>query len=757
MVKAAAKRRAAQTATAKERPQVELVKPAEKLFEKQEDDEDLLGSIASEDDDSEDSSDEYQLSEEDEEGENNEDEGGSEEVEEEESGDEEESSEGSDSDAGPSEERPDKEIEKNDEYESGDTSDEEDLRNTVGKIPMHWYDEYPLLGYDWDGKPIMKPERRDELDSFLKRMEDPNFWRTIRDPSTGQDVVLSGKDLNLVRRLQESRIPNPEHEEYKPWIEWFSSKVLTTALRPIPESKKSFLPSRSEREKVSKMVHALRMGWREPRAVLEERRAKEKEEGPKFYEMWGAEGEEEKKKRGIIDHIPAPKRTLPGHAESYNPPAEYLFTERELEQWNRQSETPWKRKVHFIPQKFPSLRAVPAYPRYVKERFLRCLDLYMAPRARKNKLTIEAEDLLPELPDPKDLQPFPTAQSLVYTGHTDMVRTICPDPSGQFLVSGSDDCSARVWEVSTGRCLKIIAAGAEVTSVSWNPSSHLSLLAIAAGKRLLLCSSMVGDAEKLASTDELLSVPPDTDPTVIVPERVQTAVKWEQAEGADWDAGQRVVVTHFKELKQVVWHGRGDYMAVVVSEGQNRSVIVHQVSKRRSQIPFNKARGLVQCVQFHPVRPLLFVATQRTIRIYDLVKQQLIKKLLSNSAWISSMSVHPGGDNLLVGCYDCKSIWFDLDLSVKPYLNLRLHSAAVRNVAFHPRYPLFATASDDCSLIVCHARVFNDLLQNAAVTPVKKLQYHTRKDDYGVFCAAFHPTQPWLFSGGADNTIRLYT
>jgi ribosome biogenesis protein ERB1 len=120
----------------------------------------------------------------------------------------------------------------------------------------------------------------------------------------------------------------------------------------------------------------------------------------------------------------------------------------------------------------------------------------------------------------------------------------------------------------------------------------------------------------------------------------------------------------------------------------------------------------------------LLFQTQRTIRIYDLVKQQLVKKLMSNSAWISSMAVHPGklsshilplafanlaltgGDNLLVGCYDCKTHWFDLDLSTKPYLNLRLHSAAVRHVAFHPRYPLCVTASDDRSLIVCHARVY---------------------------------------------------
>jgi len=29
-------------------------------------------------------------------------------------------------------------------------------------------------------------------------------------------------------------------------------------------------------------------------------------------------------------HIPAPKLALPGHAESYNPPPEYLFTKEEV-------------------------------------------------------------------------------------------------------------------------------------------------------------------------------------------------------------------------------------------------------------------------------------------------------------------------------------------------------------------------------------------------------------------------------------------
>lgn len=41
---------------------------------------------------------------------------------------------------------------------------------------MHWYDEYQHIGYDWDGNKITKPERGDQLDNFMERMENPDFW-----------------------------------------------------------------------------------------------------------------------------------------------------------------------------------------------------------------------------------------------------------------------------------------------------------------------------------------------------------------------------------------------------------------------------------------------------------------------------------------------------------------------------------------------------------------------------------------------------
>lgn len=100
------------------------------------------------------------------------------------------------------------------EYADHDTSDEEDIRNTVGNIPMKWYDEYRHLGYDWDGNQILKPATGDQLDNFLQRLDDPDFWRTVKDVQTGQDVVLSDKDVALIRRIHAQKIPDETFDEY---------------------------------------------------------------------------------------------------------------------------------------------------------------------------------------------------------------------------------------------------------------------------------------------------------------------------------------------------------------------------------------------------------------------------------------------------------------------------------------------------------------------------------------------------------------
>ena len=80
-----------------------------------------------------------------------------------------------------------------------------------------------------------------------------------------------------------------------------------------------------------------------------------------------------------------------------------------------------------------------------------------------------------------------------------------------------------------------------------------------------------------------------------------------------------------------------------------QAVLVHQLSRRASQNPFRKNRGRVVQVAFHPAKPFFFVAGRAGgVRVYNLAKQELAKKLAAGSA-LSCLAVHPSGDHVLVG------------------------------------------------------------------------------------------------------------
>ncbi|MEQ2208704.1 hypothetical protein XENOCAPTIV_012179, partial [Xenoophorus captivus] len=369
-----------------------------------------------------------------------------------------------------------------------------DIRNTVGNIPMEWYKDFPHVGYNLDGKKIYKPIRnKDELDDFLEKMENPDYWKTVHDKKTSSDIVLSDEQIELVNRLQRGQFGDVNFNEYEPTVEFFSKDVLIHPVTNRPADKRSFIPSLIEKEKVSKLVHAIKMGWIKPRRVEDDSRGR-------FYDLWASESSSILAKHKM--HLPAPKIPLPGHEESYNPPPEYMFTDEERALWEQQD--PSDRRLPFVPKKYPSLRQVPAFSRFIHERFERCLDLYL-------------------------------------------------------------------------------------------------------DSAVLILSPALADKQVLLS--ELTEKYPSP-----------------------------------QAVHQVTWHSKGDYLASVMPDHSSHlQVFIHQLSRRRSQNPFRRNKGLVQAVSFHPIRPYFFVATQRSVRIYNLVKQEMTKKLQANSKWISSIAVHSGG------------------------------------------------------------------------------------------------------------------
>lgn len=88
------------------------------------------------------------------------------------------------------------------------------LRFKIGDIPLTFYDSYPHIGYDINGKRILRPATGDALDSLLASIELPEGWTGLTDPETGKPLNLSRDELELLRRVQMKEIPEEGYDMY---------------------------------------------------------------------------------------------------------------------------------------------------------------------------------------------------------------------------------------------------------------------------------------------------------------------------------------------------------------------------------------------------------------------------------------------------------------------------------------------------------------------------------------------------------------
>ncbi|KAI1428165.1 BOP1NT domain-containing protein [Xylaria sp. FL1777] len=644
-------------------------------------------------------------------------------------------------------------------YDSDDT-DAQGPTNTIGNIPLSFYDSYPHIGYDINGKKILRPATGEALDSLLDSIELPEGWTGLTDPETGKPLNLSREELELLRRVQMKEVPEEGYDMYPDTVEWYTSHVEQFPLSAAPEPKRRFVPSKHEAKRVMKLVKAIREGRILPYKPPEEREKEQDEEDEVHYDLWA----NETPRPPNIMHIPAPKLAPPGYDLSYNPPPEYLPTNAERKAWEETD--PEEREKTYLPQKYDSLRRTPGYDQFVKERFERCLDLYLAPRVRKNRLNIDPTSLLPKLPRPEELRPFPTVASIEFAGHEGRVRSVAIDSSGQWLASGGDDGTVRVWGLSDGRqqWQAKLSSDDPVDVVRWRPGQDGLILSAAVGEDIYLMIPSTMNPELEQASRAILDAgfgyaSNAKQQTTATGARKDPPAKWARPGARLEDEGVLLKATVRSPIKTINWHRRGDFFCTVSPTGQRSAVAIHTLSKHLTQIPFRRLPGgAPQTASFHPSRPLFFVATQRTIRCYDLQRQELVKIIQPGCRWISSIDIHPGGDHLIAGSYDRRLLWHDLEMSVRPYKTLRFHEQAIRSVKFHPgSYPLFADCSDDGTLQIFHSKVVNDLMEGPTITPVKMLSGHRVVNRLGVTDVAWHPFHPWIISAGADSMCRLWT
>ncbi|MCQ2817220.1 MAG: hypothetical protein MJ252_08150 [archaeon] len=616
----------------------------------------------------------------------------------------------------------------NDSY--SDSSDEEVLVRT-GDVPIDWYDSYEHIGYDINSKKVQKNKSEDEIESFLTKAKDKNWWRNIYDPKNNKTVFLSDKDLNIINRIRNNLYASKSVSKE----EYFEDDVpknifpLSNHLR----SKKSFGLSKNERKIINRLIYLYQ------NALMQIDKPEKKEDD--FYDMWEFEDDENALKlyRPNLNYE-APKRDLPLTEESYNPP---------------NSETGGV------------LRRIPRYEKLIDEELERCCDLFLSSRAIRKKLDLKESDILPELPKPEELRPFPTKETIIYKGHESSIKAMACHEEFDVLISADNANFVHFWDILTAKIFCRISLKERVYSIRINHFLNLVVICCVSHIFFLLPKYLCK-----RKREEVLS---------LVKNNFYPLIKEKNKEEEQKDKNENIIINdafiwkipkkdspkeksgilfyqkwNQGKLKDIVLHSKGDYFATLSKNSQGiTQVFIHSLTKMSHQVPISHIKGNVNAISFHPNKPYFIVATNSNIFLYNLHKQELVRKFVSNLGTISRIAIHNGGSDLIAGAKDGKISWFQLELSAKPFKTMDYHQGKIKAVEYHNKYPLFSSCSQNGKLLIYYGKITEEELTDPLIVPLKVLK--SEEENKGFTCACFHPKMPWIFSGREDGTIQLWS
>ena len=331
---------------------------------------------------------------------------------------------------------------------------------------------------------------------------------------------------------------------------------------------------------------------------------------------------------------------------------------------------------------------------------------------------------------------FEDAVSSVLFDHTQWITAVAWSPNGRWILTGSTDHIARIWDVATGAVVRQLEGHTgDIDDVAWSPDGR-QILTGGEDRIARIWDAASGKSVRTLTghTDWVEAVAWSPDGQRLLTGGDRTARIWDAATGALL----RTLEGHTGKVNDVAWSPDGQQ---VCTSGEDGTARIWNATTGM-QMQTLKVSGISNVAWSPGGRQILTGGYSVSMIIWDARNGAQVRELHSSALGGIMIAWSPDGRHILSGSYDNTVHIWDAATGALQH-TLQGHTDEVRAVAWSPNGHQVVIGSRDGSIRVWH--VPTDI-------PVRVLE----DTFYTITAAAWSPNGRQVITGGGENSTHIW-